>query len=74
MGMMDSSRTGFFNRVSDFEKGMLREALAQNGGNASEVARQLRISRSALHRKLRKYNLDTGLDDAPAPRSDTTPP
>jgi DNA-binding NtrC family response regulator len=41
----------------DHEKGLLAEALERSGGNQSEAARMLRISRDRLRYKMAKYNL-----------------
>jgi DNA-binding NtrC family response regulator len=41
----------------DHEKGLLADALERAGGNQSEAARLLRISRDRLRYKMAKYNL-----------------
>ncbi|MGP0071447.1 MAG: sigma-54-dependent transcriptional regulator [Bryobacteraceae bacterium] len=41
----------------DHEKGLLADALERAGGNQSEAARMLRISRDRLRYKMAKYNL-----------------
>ena len=41
----------------DHEKGLLADALERSGGNQSEAARLLRISRDRLRYKMAKYNL-----------------
>jgi DNA-binding NtrC family response regulator len=41
----------------EHEKGLLADALARSGGNQSEAARLLRISRDRLRYKMAKYNL-----------------
>jgi DNA-binding NtrC family response regulator len=41
----------------DHEKGLLADALERSGGNQSEAARMLRISRDRLRYKMAKYNL-----------------
>jgi len=41
----------------DHEKGLLADALEKSGGNQSEAARMLRISRDRLRYKMAKYNL-----------------
>lgn len=48
-----------FARVAlrDVEREAIRQALAANAGNLSRTARQLRIARSTLREKLRKYGL-----------------
>ncbi|HYQ80700.1 MAG TPA: helix-turn-helix domain-containing protein, partial [Anaeromyxobacteraceae bacterium] len=40
-----------------YERGLLVEALRAAGGNRSEAARRLGISRVTLHDKLRKHGL-----------------
>jgi DNA-binding protein Fis len=42
---------------ADHEKGLLVDALEQAGGNQSEAARILRISRDRMRYKMAKYNL-----------------
>lgn len=41
----------------EHEKGLLADALERSGGNQSEAARMLRISRDRLRYKMAKYNL-----------------
>jgi len=43
--------------VADFEKRMIEEALRKSGGNQSQAARLLGISRDILRYSLQKYNL-----------------
>jgi two-component system response regulator HydG len=43
--------------VEAYERGLVVEALRAAGGNRSEAARALGISRVTLHDKLRKYGL-----------------
>ena len=43
--------------VADLEKRSIEASLAQAGGNKSQAARTLGISRFALQRKLEKYGL-----------------
>ena len=45
-------------RVDHFEAGLLREVLDACGGNRSEAARQLQVSRMTLVSKLKKHGLD----------------
>jgi DNA-binding NtrC family response regulator len=47
-------------RVEAYERGLLVEALRAAGGNRSEAARRLGISRVTLHDKLHKYGLAGG--------------
>jgi DNA-binding NtrC family response regulator len=43
--------------VAEFEKRMIEEALRKSGGNQSQAARLLGISRDILRYSLQKYNL-----------------
>ncbi len=52
--------------VADLEKRSIEAALAHAGGNKSQAARDLGISRFALQRKLDKYGLGRGSNDAGA--------
>jgi DNA-binding NtrC family response regulator len=47
-------------RVQAYERGLVVEALREAGGNRSEAARRLGISRVTLHDKLRRYGLGEG--------------
>ncbi|HEU4383841.1 MAG TPA: sigma-54 dependent transcriptional regulator [Anaeromyxobacteraceae bacterium] len=47
-------------RLEAYERGLLVEALRAAGGNRSEAARRLGISRVTLHDKLRKHGLGGG--------------
>jgi len=51
-------------RVEAYERGLVVEALRGAGGNRSETARRLGISRVTLHDKLRKWGLVRGEDEA----------
>jgi two-component system response regulator AtoC len=44
-------------RMETFERAQIEQALALTGGNQSEAARRLRISRSAFVDRLKKYGL-----------------
>ncbi|HJL23207.1 MAG TPA: sigma 54-interacting transcriptional regulator, partial [Polyangiaceae bacterium LLY-WYZ-15_(1-7)] len=44
-------------RVEAFERGILRDALEQAGGNQSEAARLLRVPRRTLAHKVKRYGL-----------------
>jgi len=46
-------------RVKDYEAKLIREALAQAGGNQTEASRALEIPRRTLVRKIRDYGLKT---------------
>jgi DNA-binding NtrC family response regulator len=63
--------TSLRDAVQRFECSLIRRALADAEGNKSEAARQLRMSRQGLYRKLRAHGLleDDGpheLDTGPA--------
>jgi two-component system response regulator HydG len=53
----DGGPLGLKARVEAYERGLVVEALRAAGGNRSEAARQLGISRVTLHDKLKKYGL-----------------
>jgi two-component system NtrC family response regulator len=53
--------------VADLEKRSIEAAMAHAGGNKSQAARDLGISRFALQRKLDKYGLGTKKDGAQEP-------
>ncbi len=46
------------NGLEDVEKRMIEEALISAGGNKSEAARRLKITRRVLYAKLRRFGLD----------------
>jgi DNA-binding NtrC family response regulator len=54
-------------RVQAYERGLVVEALRAAGGNRSEAARRLGVSRVTLHDKLRRYGLGAQ-DDEPSAR------
>jgi len=43
--------------MAGFERTRIAEVLEQTGGNVSEAARVLGLSRGALHRKLKEHGL-----------------
>jgi DNA-binding NtrC family response regulator len=45
--------------IADVERQMIVAALQSCGGNKSNAAKRLRITRRVLYTKLRKYGLDT---------------
>jgi hypothetical protein len=60
------SRTGVVSlreAVRQFECSLIRRALADADGNKTEAARQLRMSRQGLYRKLRAHGLMGDVDD-----------
>jgi two-component system response regulator FlrC len=48
---------GFHGRVEGFRRALLRETLAEAGGNQAEAARRLGLQRTYLARLVRKYGL-----------------
>ena len=44
-------------RVDSFERSLIEDALRKSGGNQSEAARQLRLSRATLSYKMKAYGL-----------------
>jgi two-component system response regulator HydG len=57
-GPVGASTLGLKERVEAFERGLLAEALHAAGGNRSETARRLGISRVTLLDKLKKHGLE----------------
>jgi len=53
-----------FDRVEQFERELLRDALAAAGGNKSEAARLLGIHEATVRTKLKRYNISF---DSPLP-------
>jgi two-component system response regulator HydG len=52
-----AASAGLKERVEAYERGLVATALRECGGNRSEAARRLSISRATLHEKLNKYGL-----------------
>ena len=48
---------GFHGRVDFFRRELLRETLAESGGNQTEAARRLGLQRTYLARLIKKYGL-----------------
>jgi DNA-binding NtrC family response regulator len=44
-------------KLEDVEKALIRRVLGKHGGNISQAARELGLSRTALYRRLEKYGL-----------------
>ncbi|WP_059286806.1 helix-turn-helix domain-containing protein [Aquitalea magnusonii] len=44
--------------VESFEKGMIAEELRKQGGNVSKTAEVLKIAKTTLFDKIRKYDLE----------------
>ncbi len=51
-------------QVGAMESELLREALARHGGNKSRAARELGLSRLGLRKKLQRYGMEDGRNDA----------
>ncbi|MDQ3036257.1 MAG: sigma-54 dependent transcriptional regulator [Myxococcota bacterium] len=58
-GASMATSAGLKERVEAYERGLVVIALRECGGNRSEAARRLSISRATLHEKLNKYGLGT---------------
>lgn len=52
---------GFNEQVEDFEIQLIAEALNMCHGNIAEAARRLKISRTTLHYKMKKFNVQLGV-------------
>jgi DNA-binding NtrC family response regulator len=59
-GPTSRSAPGAVRALNDAERDLIARALAANGGNKSDTARQLGLSRRALYRRLVKHGLDQG--------------
>jgi two-component system, NtrC family, response regulator HydG len=59
----EGESVGLKARVEAYERGLVVEALRGAGGNRSEAARRLGISRVTLHDKLKKYGLGATDDE-----------
>ncbi|MFN2547790.1 MAG: sigma-54-dependent transcriptional regulator [Myxococcales bacterium] len=57
--VVDQGDRALWERIERFERGQIEEALAATGGNQSEAARRLRVSRSAFVDRLKKYGLNS---------------
>jgi hypothetical protein len=51
--------------VENFERKLIRRALSDAGGNKAEAARQLRVSRQGLYRKLKALGMDASVGSPP---------
>ncbi len=59
-GFADASlETVLKSSIEAIERQHIAEALARNGGNRTQAAKTLRLSRQSLHAKLKKYRLGT---------------
>jgi DNA-binding NtrC family response regulator len=55
---MTSAEQGLRPLLDEFEKRMITDILHQHHGNKSKAARQLRIPRRTLQRKIEKYQIE----------------
>ncbi|HSI51654.1 MAG TPA: sigma-54 dependent transcriptional regulator [Ideonella sp.] len=46
--------------VEDFERSLIREAMGRHGGNVARTAQALRVPKTTLNDKIRKYGLNDG--------------
>ena len=46
-----------FTTLEEMERGMIGQAMLRYGGNLTEVARQLGITRQTLYNKIKRYGL-----------------
>jgi DNA-binding NtrC family response regulator/tetratricopeptide (TPR) repeat protein len=60
--------------VANLEEQLIVEALADTGGNISQTAQRLGISRNTLRARIRKYGLQPGAPAPPAPRAPLAAP
>ncbi|MCX6826651.1 MAG: sigma 54-interacting transcriptional regulator [candidate division Zixibacteria bacterium] len=58
----EAETNSLFEKVEQFEKQLLLEALTVSGGNKSEAARFLAIHESTLRAKMKRYNLEKMLN------------
>lgn len=56
---------GLFDRVEQFERRLITEALLAAGGNKSEAARMLGVHEATVRTKLKRYGIETGVRSAP---------
>jgi|GEM_PF-416414 len=59
-GKIDSQALGLFERVEQFERQLIVEALMVAGGNKSEAARLLGIHEATVRTKLKRYGIEAG--------------
>ena len=63
ISMAEPPQVGLRERMNAFERGLLKSTLDAVGGNRSEAARRLGISRGTLHEKLKKHGLEARTRD-----------
>ena len=59
-GQIESQALGLFERVEQFERQLIVEALLVAGGNKSEAARLLGIHEATVRTKLKRYGIEAG--------------
>ena len=59
-GQIESQALGLFERVEQFERQLIVEALMVAGGNKSEAARLLGIHEATVRTKLKRYGIEAG--------------
>jgi len=57
LGASIEPAAGFHGRVESFRRALLRDTLAESGGNQAEAARRLGLQRTYLARLVRRYGL-----------------
>ncbi len=53
----DNPIPGGESKLSELERGVIQKALAKHGGNVTQTAKELGLTRTALYRRLDKYGL-----------------
>ena len=64
-GNTSTSRGGLRETLEDLERKRLIEALHEHGGNRTRTAKALGMSRGALLRRMKRYDIDEGLRSYP---------
>ena len=54
----DSKGTANISRIEDIELAAIEKAVELTGGNISQAAEELGVSRVTLYRKMEKYSID----------------
>ena len=57
LGAAAAPAAGFHGRVEEYRRTLLRDTLAETGGNQAEAARRLGLQRTYLARLVRRYGL-----------------
>lgn len=61
MATDESGGTDLVSQVEHFEHHLIRQAINRTGGSIAEAARQLGVSRTTLHYKVKKYGIRLGV-------------